>query len=319
MRVTTEPKSLDERAAEGLEFGSFRTPVPLSARRRKLVLATYNIRYAVGPRLISGGIFRRFGFSYPGRRPRLVERNIRRAARILSDDSGNPAADIIALQEADSGTTRAGRRHVARELAQLLRMDYVRAALDKPPDEDPKSKQWYLDFEEPLQQTDEGTTGIALLSRVPLEEVRRVELPWSVCAWRPRLALSAEVPFSDKTLLLFNLHIDPHGSVEERIEQQRAVIEIASNHFNKGPVVLLGDFNTLSRRARDETRRFLEEQGFSTPIQTGTATWRAGLLRLHTDWIFVRGARVSRWGVWRRRGVSDHWPVWAEIVADDEG
>jgi endonuclease/exonuclease/phosphatase family metal-dependent hydrolase len=36
-------------------------------------------------------------------------------------------------------------------------------------------------------------------------------------------------------------------------------------------------------------------------------------VRHHFDWIFVRGARVLRWGVARVRGISDHWPVWAEI------
>ena len=50
-------------------------------------------------------------------------------------------------------------------------------------------------------------------------------------------------------------------------------------------------------------------------MPTGTGTWRAGLLRLHPDWIFVRGPRVVRWGVARPLSVSDHWPVWAELEA----
>jgi endonuclease/exonuclease/phosphatase family metal-dependent hydrolase len=67
-------------------------------------------------------------------------------------------------------------------------------------------------------------------------------------------------------------------------------------------------------------RRFLEARGFRTPFQTSTATWRAGLIRLHTDWIFLRGAKVKRYGVARPMGVSDHWPVWAEIdLSDEEG
>ena len=60
-------------------------------------------------------------------------------------------------------------------------------------------------------------------------------------------------------------------------------------------------------------RGLMESRGFSTPFPTGTATWRAGLIRLHTDWIFLRGAKVKRFGVARRLRVSDHWPVWVEI------
>jgi endonuclease/exonuclease/phosphatase family metal-dependent hydrolase len=52
-------------------------------------------------------------------------------------------------------------------------------------------------------------------------------------------------------------------------------------------------------------------------MPSGTPTWRAGLLRLHADWIFVRNARVVRWGVARGRGISDHWPVWAEVEAEE--
>ena len=52
-------------------------------------------------------------------------------------------------------------------------------------------------------------------------------------------------------------------------------------------------------------------------IPTGTATWRGGGLRMHADWIFVRGVKIERWGVARPLNVSDHWPIWAEIVIVD--
>jgi endonuclease/exonuclease/phosphatase family metal-dependent hydrolase len=84
--------------------------------------------------------------------------------------------------------------------------------------------------------------------------------------------------------------------------------------------VLLGDFNTLTRESRAETRRLLEAAGYTSPLPSRTATWRAGLYRLHADWIFTRGVRVTRWGVARPLSVSDHWPVWAEIeMGEAEG
>ena len=73
------------------------------------------------------------------------------------------------------------------------------------------------------------------------------------------------------------------------------------------------DFNTLSGNKVKETRSFLESRGYSTPFKSGTATWRGSALRMHADWIFQRGLRISRFGVARPLSVSDHWPIWAEI------
>ena len=75
----------------------------------------------------------------------------------------------------------------------------------------------------------------------------------------------------------------------------------------------MGDFNTLSKQKCIETRRFLESRGYTTPLPTGTATWRGALLRFHADWIFARDVKISRWGVARPLNVSDHWPIWAEV------
>jgi endonuclease/exonuclease/phosphatase family metal-dependent hydrolase len=311
-QATLTPMTTDDtlEAAPSLEFGGDAPPVD-PAPPQRLVVATFNIRYVVGSFLISGSIARRLGLGRPGRRPALVARNVGAAARALTDSSRMPAADIVALQEADRGTLRAGGRHVARELAEALRMAYVRAATPTPRDEPPKKKQWYLDFEEQMRMGEEGDTGVALLSRVPLEEAARVELPWTECAWRPRLALAATARLGPARVRLFNLHVDPHAQLGAQFAQHEAVLAEADAH--DGPVVLLGDFNTLSRASCVAARQFLEERGYATPMPVGTGTWRAGPLRLHADWIFTRGLRVTRWGVARGRGISDHWPVWAEI------
>jgi endonuclease/exonuclease/phosphatase family metal-dependent hydrolase len=154
------------------------------------------------------------------------------------------------------------------------------------------------------------------LSSLPLLEVERLELPWAECAWRPRLALAARVALANQYVHIFNLHIDPHASTDEQLEQHRAVIERAARV--EGPAVIMGDFNTLTRAACERVRSFLEAEGYATPMPTGLATWRAGLIRLHPDWIFVRGLRVMRWGVIKPLGVSDHWPVWAEVEPEHQ-
>lgn len=303
--------STESISASGVELGSFAPDAPARAERKSLVIVSYNIRYAVGSFLITGSLLRRVHLSRPGRRARLVARHIERAAHALSDGALLPPADILALQEADRETLRAGRIHVARELARRLQMCYAHAALNLPRDEEPQPKQWYLDFEEHIPQTDQGDTGVAMLSRLPFKRVARVDLPWTACAWRPRLALASSFDVDGQTLHIFNSHIDPHASTAEQLEQHAAVIACADEA--KGATVLLGDFNTLTRTACLRVREFMEARGYHSPLPTRVATWRAGLIRLHPDWIFVRGARVFRWGVARPLGVSDHWPVWVEL------
>lgn len=309
--ATIEMETSDALTAAGeVETGSF-APRAAPREQSRLVVVSYNIRYAVGSFLITGSLLRRMRLTLPRRRARLVGRHIKRAAQALSGSGIFPRADVIALQEADKETIRAGRHHIALELARELQMNYAHASMGLPREEEPKDKQWYLDFEEHIIPTDSGDTGVAILSRLPLSAVERLELPWTECAWRPRLALAARVPLSNGEVQIFNLHIDPHASTEEQLEQHAAVLARADEA--PMPTVILGDFNTLTRAACEGVRAFLEERGYMTPMPTRLATWRAGFIRLHPDWIFVRGLRVTRWGVMKPLGVSDHWPVWAEV------
>ncbi|HEX8843772.1 MAG TPA: endonuclease/exonuclease/phosphatase family protein [Pyrinomonadaceae bacterium] len=308
-------KTLGDAASE-IEMGSFAPSNTDVSEFRTLVVASYNIRYCVGSHLISGSLCRRIGLKRPGRRPDLVSRHLEKAATALSDGERLPPPMILALQEADKETTRAGAHHIAHELARKLRMHYAYAASETPPGAEPKENEWYLDFEEHISATENGKTGVAILSRLPFAMVERVELPFAECAWRPRLALAATFQIAGRDVHLFNSHIDPHADTAGQLEQHEAVLARARELA--GPVILLGDFNTLSKRSCLVVREFLESRGFHTPFPTGTATWRSGPIRLHTDWVFVRGASVKRFGVARRLSVSDHWPVWAEIDLNDQ-
>lgn len=311
-----ETENLSTKATSGLEVASFATPSEAEPDQNSFVIASYNIRYAVGSRLIGGSLFRRMGLSRRKRRPRLVARNLQRAANALSDGKRLPAPQILALQEADKETLRAGGHHVARELAVAMGMNYAFAELFIEEIEEPKSREWYLNFEEQIAPTEKGRTGVALLCRLPFARIERLDLPWHKCAWRPRLAVAASFKIGGRTVHVFNSHIDPHATIPEQIEQHEAVLAHADKVDE--PVILLGDFNTLSKRSCLAVREFLEYRGYSTPFRTGTATWRSGPIRLHTDWIFTRGASVLGHGVARRLNISDHWPVWAEIDLKDE-
>lgn len=304
---------LDE--APKMERGEIRSTGIAGSERSSLIVASYNIRYAVGRSLISSGVLRKFGVNPPLSRSSAVARNIAAAAAAFSDGRLLPQADILALQEADKETARAGGLHVARELASSLKMSWIHMPAGIPRGVAPKKRQWWLDFEEQIGLHDPGDTGIALLSHLPLEDVTRIDLPWHDCLWRPRLAMGATVLVGQNKIRIFNAHIDPHPEADGQLKQLETMMDHADS--STLPTIVMGDFNTLSDKKCIETRSFLKARGYTTPLPTGTATWRGAGLRFHADWIFVRGLKINKWGVARPLNVSDHWPIWAEVSIAD--
>lgn len=297
---------------ERIEFGYADSLVSNPAvSPSKIIIASYNIRYAVGSRLISGGLLRKLGLTGLSHRDQRVANNIRGAASAFAEGRLLPPVDVLALQEADKETKRTGRHHVARELAEALKMNWIHVPAGLPRGVKPKERQWWLDFEEPIDLHDPGDTGIGLLSRLPLSDVARIDLPWHECAWRPRLAMAATVSADHRKLRIFNAHVDPHAAVGGQLEQLQVLIDYANKET--GPALIMGDFNTLSKTKVAETRSFLESQGYSTPFPSGTPTWRGMGIRLHADWIFARDVRITNWGVARPLAVSDHWPIWVAV------
>jgi endonuclease/exonuclease/phosphatase family metal-dependent hydrolase len=295
----------------GIRFGGSEAVRLENSNRSTVILSTFNIRYAVGSRLISGSLLRRLGLTGHTQRSDEINRNIETAAGFLSNGKHIPRPDIIALQEADVGTARAARQDIAGALSGRLSMAFAHAPSMVPARHDPASKQWYLDFEERISSGDTGDTGIAILANTEFDKVQRIELPWTDCPSRPRLAMAATFDFCGMQFIVLNAHIDPHADIRGQLQQHRAILEFADSH--RLPTVYAGDFNTLSATSRSAMRGLLESNGFSTPMPDRVATWRAGLIRLHTDWIFTRDLEIRRWGVGKPLRVSDHWPVWAEI------
>ncbi len=293
-----------------IEFGGGET-TDHNSNPSSLIVASYNIRYAVGQFLISTGLLRKVGFNLPRNRSEVVTQNILLAARAFSEGLRLPPVQLLALQEADIETARCGGHHITRELAKLLQMSWVHVSAGIPRGIEPKKRQWWLNFEEQIGLHDSGDTGVSLLSRLPIEDVTRIDLPWHECPWRPRLSMGATIKVGAEAFRVFNSHIDPHSSPGGQIEQLEIVLDQADKF--DGPSIVLGDFNTLSRRKCIESRRLLETRGYTTPFPTGTPTWRGAGLLMHADWIFVRDLRIRRSGIARGITVSDHWPVWVEI------
>ena len=66
-----------------------------------IIVASYNIRYAVGSYLISNGLLRKIGLRGDRKRARQVGSNIQTAARAFTTGQLLPRVDVLALQEAD--------------------------------------------------------------------------------------------------------------------------------------------------------------------------------------------------------------------------
>src|SRR5689334_11944367 len=186
-----------------IEFGNQEAPVADALGKSSLILASYNIRYAVGRYLILSGLLRKFGYNFPRKRADAINQNIIIAAQTFSDNRLLPAPDILALQEADKMTARAGHVHVAERLAEEMKMHYVHVGAGLPLGIRPQERECWLNFEEQIAIDDEGDTGVALLTRVPFEDVERIDLPWHECPWRPRTAMTVTIQMRFQTLKLF--------------------------------------------------------------------------------------------------------------------
>jgi endonuclease/exonuclease/phosphatase (EEP) superfamily protein YafD len=162
-------------------------------------------------------------------------------------------------------------------------------------------------------------TGLAVLSRYPLSNVRVVALPKYNLLYKKtsRVAQVMSVDLSSTRLNLVNLHLDNRLNTTQKIEQMRPVLTETADL--SGPLMVGGDFNTGNffwvnhvfplpylQRQRSAVVGAMEEAGFFTPFG-GRATF--DFLGLRLDWVFLRGPRVTASGV-TRLGFSDHHALW---------
>jgi len=134
-------------------------------------------------------------------------------------------ADIIALQEVDSGTRRAGLANQPLVLAKARDVHYAFAA----------SIKW-----------DGGDYGLTVLSRWPFSEVLRHRIDLQEDAFEARIVLDVTVCVDGRTLRLLNHHGDIRARSRELGLAQLA--KFARLNMGRG-LVVLGDFNDVPSSA----------------------------------------------------------------------
>jgi endonuclease/exonuclease/phosphatase family metal-dependent hydrolase len=218
-------------------------------------------------------------------------------------------ADLVAVQEVDRDQDRSHRADQARQLGEALGMEWRYApALLGTPGSGTLSRGWRAPA---LGEADPGGSayGVALLSRLPLDQVETVLLPQSGRD-EPRVALVARLADGDRRLTVAGTHLSfvPGPNVVQLRALQRHLDE------RGGPRLLVGDLNLWWPAVR-----LLSRHGWRPLVRGGTFRNRppghpAPLVQL--DHVLAAGAGATlrpRGGRIVTSPASDHRAVVVEL------
>jgi endonuclease/exonuclease/phosphatase family metal-dependent hydrolase len=166
--------------------------------------------------------------------------------------------------------------------------------------------------------------GNAILTRGRLTDVVPLTLPHThPFTGQGRMAVLATIRFADRALRVASVHLEtPPLHFERRLEQ--AVVVSDTLACTGLPLVIGGDFNTVSARMGDLVGHLLRRQGLHR-VDTGRddpAERRflgIPIDRGRLDHLFVRGLEVAAAGVVRDTRASDQRPIWARLARADDG
>lgn len=226
---------------------------------------------------------------------RVMTFNIQSGAHGLEQVAGVIRAsvpDVVALQEVDVGSTRAGGADQVAELSRLTGLPY-RAHF--------RTTQLYG-----------GAYGIALLSRFPLEALAQYPLPVPRGA-EPRTLAHAVLKVDGREVSVWMTHLirRPFNG-NARVRQSARVARLLE--ADPRPKLLMGDLNDDpdSRPVR-LLRRRLTDVVASTGGAAGTYPLPLFLPTLRIDYVLACDAFTPVASRVLKVGVSDHYPVVADL------
>jgi endonuclease/exonuclease/phosphatase family metal-dependent hydrolase len=112
-----------------------------------------------------------------------------------------------------------------------------------------------------------------------------------------------------KTITVANTHLVFLAANRSRYKQIRMITDHLEPHRN--PLVITGDFNIPSVRAKNTLIRYMEKFGFRTIVKR-LSTYRFVVWRYQLDYVFVKRCTLASLTLERTR-FSDHYPVTADI------
>jgi endonuclease/exonuclease/phosphatase family metal-dependent hydrolase len=261
--------------------------------------------------LLSGTYAHSTGFHA---RAAILNWNIDRGKHLddIKDQIRHNEPDLCIFQEVDLGARRTHAEDVTKELAEAFGMNYVFAP----------------EFQELGQGTAEDPAyhGQALLTTLGVRSSRLIRFQHQSGFWKPRrflissvpllqrreggrVALVAELDNGGKPLVVYDLHLESKGTEQLRLEQLNEVLDDAQRYPAETPVIVAGDFNTLSFHSRLIPR--LREVGFRNAL--GDRRIRTHVIVGALDWVFVRGSIECENGQVLHVPGSDHFPITVHV------
>jgi endonuclease/exonuclease/phosphatase family metal-dependent hydrolase len=153
-----------------------------------------------------------------------------------------------------------------------------------------------------------GEYGNALLTRLPITDIRRHDLSYSWC--EPRGAIDVQLDLHGQPLRVIATHLGLRRS-ERRFQWRRLMVAIAEGSMDM-PTIVLGDMNEWYRGAR--TLREAHDAFGEPPAPSGFPSF-SPLLALTRIWVRPRAALQSilahRTELTRK--ASDHLPIKATL------
>ncbi|MEL6381296.1 MAG: endonuclease/exonuclease/phosphatase family protein [Cyanobacteria bacterium J06626_18] len=281
---------------------------PLKTEADEISLVCYNIGYLSG--LTNNQAVERTR--------QLYDDNL--ATAIAALQSVTP--DIVALQEVDLGSKRSFNVDQVAEIATALEYPQQAIAINW-------DKRYVpFPFWPPSAHFGSILSGQALLSRFPIKRHERLVLakvssnPFFYNAlYLDRLAQVADIAVGDRTLTLINIHLEAFDN-PTRLSQTTFVRQLAETYAEKGPVLLIGDFNSaLNRPEEGEPRTIqtmLEASTFAPAIpadqftQVENFTFPADTPQYKLDYVFYTPATIELLDVQvltAAAQASDHLPL----------
>ena len=202
-------------------------------------------------------------------------------------------ADLVALQEVDVGTSRTGGVDQAVRLGELTGMHSAFAK--------------FMDYE-----GDEY--GLAMLSKMPIEEITRIPLPPGKREPRAALAVRTTLSGHVSPIVFVSLHFDWLRDDAERFAQAQSLIEQLGDEDL--PIILAGDFNDTPD-SRTMQLMFVSFKNADKP-EDDRFTFSSTEPRREIDFVVYRPGDAFAGSAWvvDEPMASDHRPVVADLVYD---
>ncbi len=258
------------------------------------------------------------GFPVDGRlgSVRVATWNIDRGTQLntIARELRQNPADLFLLQEVDWNDLRSGEMDIARALADKLRLN----------------ASYGIEFEE-LGQEHGGHAyiGQATLTRLPMRKSRVLRFQAQSGFWKPhdwipsgipfmqrrvgsRIALVTELQFGRRPLVVYNVHLESRSMGHLQSEQIEEILTDLKRYPSGTPVIIGGDLNT--KYFPSTFLHKLERAGFRSA--TGERVERTHAVLMALDWIFARAVKIEDGRVRRDLKGSDHYPIYAQVIAE---